>query len=50
LTYGFDLANKFLEGAHSIDQHYLEKADEPTKNIPLIMSLVAFFHVHICGY
>jgi len=30
LTYGFELANKFLEGAYSIDKHYLDKADEPT--------------------
>jgi len=50
ITYGWDLAIKFLEGAHSIDMHYLNQADNPTKNIPLIMSLVAFFHVHVCGY
>lgn len=50
IAFGWDSANKFLEGAHSIDLHYLNYADNPTKNIPLIMSLVAFYHVHICGY
>jgi len=50
ITFGWDLSEKFLEGAHSIDKHYLKYADEPLNNIPMMMSLVAFYHVHICGY
>lgn len=48
LLYGFDLFQKFLEGAHSIDEHFL---NAPFKNnIPVIMGLLGVWNMSFMGY
>ena len=46
LLYGFDLFEKFLDGARSMDQHFL---NAPMKeNIPIIMGLLGVWNVSDC--
>ena len=46
LLYGFDLFEKFLDGARSMDQHFL---NAPMKeNIPIIMGLLGVWNVSNC--
>mmetsp|Transcript_10706 Transcript_10706/g.23705 ORF Transcript_10706/g.23705 Transcript_10706/m.23705 type:complete len:747 (-) Transcript_10706:88-2328(-) len=48
LLYGFDLFEKFLEGARSMDQHFL---NAPMKeNIPIIMGLLGVWNSSFMGY
>lgn len=48
LLYGFDLFEKFLDGARSMDQHFL---NAPMKeNIPIIMGLLGVWNVSDCCY
>ena len=46
--YGFDLFEKFLEGARSMDQHFL---NAPMKdNIPIIMGLLGVWNSSFMDY
>jgi len=48
LLYGFDLFEKFLEGARSMDTHFL---NAPMKNnIPIIMGLLGVWNSSFLGY
>jgi len=48
LMYGFDLFEKFLEGARSMDQHFL---NAPMKdNIPIIMGLLGVWNSSFMDY
>lgn len=48
LMYGFDLFEKFLEGARSMDKHFL---NAPMKeNIPIIMGLLGVWNSSFMGY
>jgi len=48
LLYGFDLFEKFLEGARSMDQHFLNAP--MNKNIPVIMGLLGVWNSSFMGY
>ncbi|KAL3761983.1 hypothetical protein ACHAW5_006489 [Stephanodiscus triporus] len=48
LMYGYDLFEKFLEGARSMDQHFLNAP--PRKNIPIIMGLLGCWNSSFMGY
>lgn len=48
LLYGFDLFEKFLEGARSMDQHFINAPME--KNIPIIMGLLGVWNSSFMGY
>mmetsp|Transcript_31812 Transcript_31812/g.63387 ORF Transcript_31812/g.63387 Transcript_31812/m.63387 type:complete len:750 (+) Transcript_31812:108-2357(+) len=48
LLYGFDLFEKFLEGARSMDQHFI---NAPMKeNIPIIIGLLGVWNSSFMGY
>mmetsp|Transcript_21194 Transcript_21194/g.24557 ORF Transcript_21194/g.24557 Transcript_21194/m.24557 type:complete len:826 (-) Transcript_21194:17-2494(-) len=48
LLYGYDLFEKFLQGAHSIDEHFI---NAPFKeNIPVIMGLLGVWNMSFMGY
>jgi glucose-6-phosphate isomerase len=48
LLYGFDLFEKFLDGAHSIDQHFMTAPFE--KNIPVLMGLLGVWNMSFMKY
>mmetsp|Transcript_5036 Transcript_5036/g.14471 ORF Transcript_5036/g.14471 Transcript_5036/m.14471 type:complete len:784 (-) Transcript_5036:173-2524(-) len=48
LLYGYDLFQKFLDGAHSIDEHFLNAPFK--KNIPVIMGLLGVWNMSFMGY
>jgi len=48
LLYGYDLFEKFLEGANSIDQHFLSAPFE--SNIPVIMGLLGVWNMSFLDY
>jgi glucose-6-phosphate isomerase len=49
LHYGFGNVQNFLNGVHSIDEHFLHTKDA-SKNIPVLMGLIGFYNNHICNY
>ena len=49
LHFGFDNMQQFLDGANSIDHHFRETKDI-TKNVPLMLGLIGFYHISIQGY
>jgi len=48
LLYGYDLFEKFLEGAHSIDEHFVTAPFN--KNIPVLMGLLGVWNMSFMGY
>nr|P54237.1 RecName: Full=Glucose-6-phosphate isomerase, cytosolic 1; Short=GPI; AltName: Full=Phosphoglucose isomerase; Short=PGI; AltName: Full=Phosphohexose isomerase; Short=PHI [Clarkia mildrediae]CAA61569.1 glucose-6-phosphate isomerase [Clarkia mildrediae] len=48
LQYGFAVVEKFLQGAHSIDQHFSSAPFE--KNIPVLLGLLSVWNVSFLGY
>jgi len=48
LVYGFDLFEKFLQGARSIDEHFLNTPFQ--HNIPVIMGLIGVWNMSFLGY
>ena len=48
LLYGFDIFENFLEGAHSIDEHFINAPFE--KNIPVLMGLLGVWNMSFLGY
>eukprot|EP00584_Thalassiosira_punctigera_P010608 CAMPEP_0172534566 /NCGR_PEP_ID=MMETSP1067-20121228/6879_1 /TAXON_ID=265564 ORGANISM="Thalassiosira punctigera, Strain Tpunct2005C2" /NCGR_SAMPLE_ID=MMETSP1067 /ASSEMBLY_ACC=CAM_ASM_000444 /LENGTH=726 /DNA_ID=CAMNT_0013319373 /DNA_START=172 /DNA_END=2352 /DNA_ORIENTATION=- len=48
LLYGYDLFEKFLEGARSMDQHFLKAPMR--ENIPIIMGLLGVWNSSFMGY
>eukprot|EP00541_Cyclophora_tenuis_P011169 CAMPEP_0116561648 /NCGR_PEP_ID=MMETSP0397-20121206/11703_1 /TAXON_ID=216820 /ORGANISM="Cyclophora tenuis, Strain ECT3854" /LENGTH=391 /DNA_ID=CAMNT_0004087821 /DNA_START=21 /DNA_END=1196 /DNA_ORIENTATION=- len=48
LLYGFDLFEKFLKGANSIDKHFIEAPLE--KNIPVILGLLGVWNMSFLNY
>nr|P54234.1 RecName: Full=Glucose-6-phosphate isomerase, cytosolic 1; Short=GPI; AltName: Full=Phosphoglucose isomerase; Short=PGI; AltName: Full=Phosphohexose isomerase; Short=PHI [Clarkia arcuata]CAA61575.1 glucose-6-phosphate isomerase [Clarkia arcuata] len=48
LQYGFAVVEKFLQGAHSIDQHFSSASFE--KNIPVLLGLLSVWNVSFLGY
>jgi len=48
LLYGFDLFEKFLKGAQSIDKHFMSAPLD--KNIPVIMGLLGVWNHSFLGY
>lgn len=48
LLYGYDLFEKFLMGARSVDEHFLSAPFE--KNIPVIMGLLGIWNMSFMGY
>jgi glucose-6-phosphate isomerase len=47
--FGFSIMREFLDGANQIDQHFF-KTRETTKNVPLMLGLIGFYHISIQGY
>lgn len=48
LLYGYDLFEKFLQGARSVDKHFI---DTPLRdNIPVIMGLLGVWNMSFLGY
>lgn len=48
LLYGYDLFQKFLHGAHSIDEHFLSAPFK--KNIPVLMGLLGVWNMSFMDY
>lgn len=48
LLYGYDLFQRFLDGAHSIDEHFINAPFE--KNIPVLMGLLGVWNMSFLGY
>jgi len=48
LNYGFDLFEKFLQGAHSIDEHFINTPFK--RNIPVIMGLLGVWNMSFLKY
>lgn len=48
LQYGYELFEKFLQGAKSVDDHFLSAPME--KNIPIIMGLLGVWNMSFLGY
>nr|P54243.1 RecName: Full=Glucose-6-phosphate isomerase, cytosolic; Short=GPI; AltName: Full=Phosphoglucose isomerase; Short=PGI; AltName: Full=Phosphohexose isomerase; Short=PHI [Oenothera sinuata var. hirsuta]CAA61577.1 glucose-6-phosphate isomerase [Oenothera sinuata var. hirsuta] len=48
LQYGFAVVEKFLQGAHNIDQHFSSAPFE--KNIPVLLGLLSVWNVSFLGY
>ncbi|MFL2803130.1 MAG: glucose-6-phosphate isomerase [Paracoccaceae bacterium] len=48
LAIGVDLFTQFLEGAAQIDYHF--KNEEVSKNLPITLALIGFWHSTICQY
>lgn len=48
LLYGYDLFEKFLEGAQSMDKHFFNAPFE--KNIPVILGLLGVWNMSFLGY
>jgi len=48
LLYGFELFEKFLQGAHSIDEHFINAPLR--KNIPVIMGLLGVWNMSFLEY
>jgi len=48
ISIGMDNFYSFLDGAYEIDNHFQRTAF--SKNIPVIMALIGFWHNNICGY
>jgi glucose-6-phosphate isomerase len=48
LQYGFDIFEKFLEGAKSIDEHFRTAPFE--KNIPILMGMTGVWNMSFLGY
>jgi len=48
LQYGFEIVNSFLQGAHDMDQHFLNAP--PRENLPMIMGLLAVWNASCLGY
>ena len=48
LNIGPENFRQFLEGAHSVDEHFLNAPER--ENIPLLMGLIGIYHRNVCGY
>jgi glucose-6-phosphate isomerase len=48
LQYGFNIVNKFLDGARNIDQHFLHAP--PEKNIPILLGLLGVWNASHLNY
>ena len=48
LQYGFDTCEKFLRGANSVDEHFLNTPFED--NIPVLLGLLSIWNVSFLGY
>mmetsp|Transcript_1440 Transcript_1440/g.4434 ORF Transcript_1440/g.4434 Transcript_1440/m.4434 type:complete len:548 (-) Transcript_1440:129-1772(-) len=48
LQYGFDIVQKFHEGARAMDEHFLNAP--PKENLPLIMGLLSVWNCSVLGY
>lgn len=48
LLYGYDLFEKFLEGARSIDEHFFNA--DLRENIPVLMGLLGVWNMSFLGY
>jgi len=48
LLYGYDLFEKFLQGARSVDEHFINAP--LNKNIPVIMGLIGVWNMSFLGY
>lgn len=48
LQYGMDVVEKFHQGGHEMDTHFMNAA--PEKNLPLIMGLLAVWNCSVLGY
>jgi len=48
LQYGFDIAEKFLEGGRMMDKHFKEAS--PDKNLPMLMGLISVWNASCINY
>jgi len=48
LQYGFDIVEKFLAGARTMDEHF--RTAKPKENLPLIMGLLSVWNCSVLGY
>lgn len=48
LQYGFDIARRFLDGAHDMDNHFLN--EPPRQNIPVLMGLLGVWNSTFLGH
>lgn len=48
LHYGFEIARRFLEGAHDMDNHF--RNEPPRQNIPVLMGLLGVWNSTFLGH
>lgn len=48
IAIGPDRFERFLTGAHLMDEHFLSAP--PERNLPLILGLIGIWHRNVCGY
>lgn len=48
LHYGFEIARRFLDGAHDMDNHFLN--EPPRQNIPVLMGLLGVWNSTFLGH
>lgn len=48
LHYGFEVARRFLDGAHDMDNHFLN--EPPRQNIPVLMGLLGVWNSTFLGH
>jgi glucose-6-phosphate isomerase len=48
IAIGADQFERFLAGAHLMDEHFLSAP--PERNLPLILGLLGIWHRNVCGY
>lgn len=48
LHYGFQVAKRFLDGAHDMDNHFLN--EPPRQNIPVLMGLLGVWNSTFLGH
>ncbi|MBO9631428.1 MAG: glucose-6-phosphate isomerase, partial [Shinella sp.] len=48
IAIGPDNFTKFLEGAHTVDNHF--RTAPVTKNLPMLLGLIGFYHRNVLGY
>ena len=52
LHFGYDVMSKFLDGARSIDEHFLRNTakEDMSNNLPLMLGLIGYYNTYICGH
>ena len=46
--YGFEVMQKFLQGARAVDEHLLSAGDDLRANLPIALGAIGFYNTYIC--